>query len=349
MKTTFVSSVAISSVTRHSILRTQADLGSAQKEVTSGRLADVGLTLGGRTGQTVSLRQEHSRLETIIASNARATSRLEMTQLTLDHLRNTADNFLGNLIRGGDSKAEARTVQNEGVEGLKGLIEGLNSTSDGQHAFGGINSGVRPITEYFASPAASNKQAVDNAFAAAFGMTQSDPAVGTISAADMQAFLDGDFRALFEEPQWSADWSAASSEDVTTRISVSQSVQTSVNANEEGVRKLAMAYTMVADLGTQGLSSEAYSVVTAAAAQLASEGLSGIESLQSQAGGAQHRIAQMNERMSLQMDLLARDIRGLENVDPFEAATRVTDLMTQLETGYALTARIQRLSILNYL
>jgi flagellar hook-associated protein 3 FlgL len=36
-------------------------------------------------------------------------------------------------------------------------------------------------------------------------------------------------------------------------------------------------------------------------------------------------------------------------VDPFEASTRVAALMTQVETAYAMTARIQNLSLLKYL
>ena len=39
----------------------------------------------------------------------------------------------------------------------------------------------------------------------------------------------------------------------------------------------------------------------------------------------------------------------MENVDPEEASVRVTNLETQLDMSLALTARIQRLSILNYL
>jgi flagellar hook-associated protein 3 FlgL len=349
MKTTFVSTVAVSGAIRQSVLKTQGDLVPAQKEVTTGRLADVGKTLGGRTGQAVSLRQEHARLETILTTNGMAGSRLETTQLTLDQLRKTADGLLGTLISVGDSATAAQAVKQQAAEGLKGLVASLNVTADGRHLFGGINSGTAPMTDYFAAPAAASKQAVDNAFAAAFGMAQSDPGVAAISAADMQTFLDGDFRALFDDAQWSADWSAASSQNIESRISSTEVLDTSVNANEQAFRKLAMAFTMVADLGAEQLNKNAFGAVSETATRLISEGIHELTALQGRVGGAQARIAQVNERLSVQMDIFSSDIAGLENVDPFEAATRVTTLMTQLETGYALTARIQRLSILNYL
>lgn len=349
MKTTFVSSAAISGVTRQAMLRTQGEFVTAQKEVTTGRLADPGRTLGSRTAETVSLRQEHARLDTIVTTNGMAASRLETTQVTLDQLRKTADAFLGSLVSVGESATAAGALQQQAAEGLKGLIASLNSASGGQQLFGGINAGAAPMTDYFAAPASASKQAVDGAFAAAFGVAQTDPGVAAIAAAEMQAFLDGDFAALFDDAGWSADWSAASSETMRSRISATEVADTSVSANEGAMRKLAMAYTMVADLGADRLGEGAFGAVAETAKRLVSEGIHELTALQGRVGGTQARIAAMNERMSVQMDLLSRDVTGLENVDPYEAASRVTSLMTQLETGYALTARIQRLSILDYL
>ena len=349
MKTTFVSTAALAGVPRQAIQKTQSELVTAQKEISTGRLADVGRTLGGRTGQAVSLRQEHARLETILTTNQMAGSRLETTQLTLGQLRETASGFLGALVGVGKGTTGAAALQQAAEQGLKGLIGSLNASAGGAHLFGGINADAKPVADYYATPAAANKQAVDNAFAAAFGVAQTDPGAAAIGAADMQAFLDGDFRALFEDPQWSGTWSAATSQNVQSRISPTEVADTSVNANEQAMRKLAMAYTMVADLGAGRLNEATFRVVAETATRLVSEGIQDLTALQGRVGGTQARIAQMNERMSAQTDILATRIGSLENVDPYEAASRVTTLMTQLETGYALTARLQRLSILNYL
>jgi flagellar hook-associated protein 3 FlgL len=350
MKTTFVSTAAMAGVQRQAILKAQGELATAQKEISTGRLADVGLSLGSQTRQVVSLRAEHARLTTMVTTNHMAGSRLEASQLTLDHIRQTADEFLGALVAVGNGTTGARTLQQTAAEGLKGLIGSLNASAGGQYLFGGINSDAKPMADYFAAPApAASKQALDGAFAAAFGIAQGDPGTEAISAADMQSFLDGDFKALFEEPQWSTTWSAASPENIQSRISASEVVDTSVNANEQAFKKLAMAYTMVADLGAEGLDDATFRVVAEAATRLISEGIQEVTELQGRVGAAQGRIAQTTERMSMQIDLIAGDIGTLENVDPYEAATRVTTLMTQLESGYALTGRLQSLSILNYL
>ena len=51
----------------------------------------------------------------------------------------------------------------------------------------------------------------------------------------------------------------------------------------------------------------------------------------------------------MQIDLFERNILDMEGVDPYEVSNRVTALLTQIETSYALTARIQQLSLLKYL
>jgi len=86
MKTSYISTSSLSAATRLSLSKTQAKLAEAQKEVTTGRLADVGASLGYKTGQTLSLRQEHARLTTIVDTNSVVSTRLTATQAALKSL-----------------------------------------------------------------------------------------------------------------------------------------------------------------------------------------------------------------------------------------------------------------------
>ena len=86
MKTNIHLDSSISAATRVSVVETQAKLAEAQKEVTTGRLADVGASLGYKTGQTLSLRQDYARLKTIIDTNSVVSTRLSTTQTSLTSL-----------------------------------------------------------------------------------------------------------------------------------------------------------------------------------------------------------------------------------------------------------------------
>ena len=80
MKASFVSSNAISEAMRYQMMRMQADLVRSEKEVVTGRVADPGLVLGARAGQSISLSRDVNRLGTLIDSNGLVSSRLASTQ-----------------------------------------------------------------------------------------------------------------------------------------------------------------------------------------------------------------------------------------------------------------------------
>jgi flagellar hook-associated protein 3 FlgL len=349
MKSTFISTSSISAATRLSLMKVQQQLADAQKEVTTGRLADVGESLGFRTGQTISLRQEHTRLKTIIETNSGVSTRLKATQTTLQSLVDNAQAFVSQLLGSRAGGGNAAVAQKEAESGLATFTDTMNTTFADGYLFAGVNSDVKPLTSYYDTPPPANQQGVANAFLTAFGITQSDPAVQNITTASMQTFLDTTFADLFNDPSWSTDWSSASNQNVRNRISTSELIETSVNANEDAFRKLAKAYTMVADLGVQNLDQGTFQTVIDQALSDTSEAIQEIGQLQSGLGVAQQRVTDASDRMSLQVDILTSQVNSLEGVDPNEASTRVSALLTQIESSYALTARIMGLSILNYL
>ena len=348
MKTTHISTSALSEATRRSLTKLQMKLAQTQKEVTTGRHADVGLTLGYRTGETISLRQEHLRLQAITDTNAVTATRLDAAQSSLQALAETTQKFLDQLMAGGTSNESQQLLQTQARSALSMFADVLNTSVDGASLFAGINADVRPITDYLA-PGSANAQAVADAFTTAFGVPQSDPSVANIDAADMQDFLDTTFAGLFDPSAWSGTWSAASDQNIRSRISSSELVETSVNANDDTFRKLASGLTMIADLGITNLNEDAFQTVVASATHTVTQALAGLTNLQASLGVAQERVAKANDRMSIQIDILSNHIGVLEGVDPYEASTRVSALLSQVETAYAMTARIEKLTILNYL
>ena len=212
-----------------------------------------------------------------------------------------------------------------------------------QHADTGDECGLVRI------PASVASQSISASFTASFGTVRSDQANVGITAANMQTFLDGPFSAQFSASAWSSNWSTASDRNMRSRISTSELVETSVNANDAGIRQLAEAFTMVADLGTQNLNASAFQALIDTAAKRAGEAVQKLGNTQSALGVTQERVTRSSDHMSLQIDIMNKHISALESVDPYEASTRLSSLTTELETAYAVTARIQKLSILNYL
>ncbi|HLH10382.1 MAG TPA: flagellar hook-associated family protein [Methylovirgula sp.] len=349
--TPFISSYALSTNLMQSILTAQNNLAQAEQEVSTGTYADVGLTLGAQTSQDISLRSEQSLLETLNTTNNLVSTNLSTAQNALQTLQTTAQNLLKSLVgTSGDNGASdgAASVQQDAQSALQSLISELNTNVNGSYIFAGINTSVAPITDYYGA-GAPNQSAVNTAFSSTFGFSQSSSNVSTITSSQMQSFLTNQFAPLFQGSNWTSDWSSASNTATTAEISPSQTVTTSVSANQPAFQELAQAYTMVAELGTQNLSSSAYQTLSSNAQSLINSALTGLTDLQSQLGTVQSAITAANSQMSVQMNVLSTQIGNLENVNTYQASTQVTDLQTQIETAYTLTSQLSQLSLVKYL
>ncbi len=348
MKISYISTAALNEATRSSVMRSQQALLQAQQEISSGRKADIGLDLAATTGQVVSLRSEIQQLVMIQDTNSINHARLNASDDALAGISEVAQEFLGSLLASDNSNYGPPVVAQQAKAFLATLTDLANTSFNGDFLFAGINSGERPFNDYFET-GASNKLAVDTAFVTAFGVAQNDPTVGSITATNMATFLDGAFSSLFDDPAWSTDWSTAYDTNISARISTSVTREVTTNANIDPIRSLTQALTMVADLGVEGLNENAFDEIVARARVLTGEALVGLDQARASLGITQESIAHANEKMSKQVDLLTITVDKFESVDMYEASTRINSLLTQIEMSYAVTARIQNLSILNHI
>ncbi|TPL12470.1 flagellar hook-associated family protein [Mesorhizobium sp. B2-4-14] len=345
---TSVSSAAISNAMRYQQMRMQADLVKATKESSTGKVADVGLALGGRTAQSVTFSRDLDRLNVIIDSNGLVAARLSSTQTSLGQLSGVAQTFLSSLTTASSGDNSDSLTQSTGQTTIQQLASILNTSVNGEYLFAGTNTDVKPINDFTAagSPA---KAAFDASFVAKFGFTPDDPAAATITAAQMDDFITNDVTPQFLGPGWQANMSNATDQQIVSRIALNETTATSTSANSDGVKKLAMAAAMVSSLMSTNISQAAKDTIITRSQSLVGEALSGIGQVQSETGIVQKRVSDASDRMKTQVDLFERHILDLEAVDPAEAATRVADLTQHIETSFALTARLQQLSLLNYL
>ena len=270
-----------------------------------------------------------------------------MTQNRITQLNKTATDFLKDLIAARSTDGGGRVILPPASSNLQDLIGALNVSYNGSSLFAGINTQNAPITPYTAGSA--SKTQVDADFLATFGFPQSSPAVATITPAQMQTFLDTTFDAEFASPAWNTNWSSATDQTMQSRISTTEIAETSVSANEIGFRRLAEAYTMMADLGNVNLSQETFQVVVDKAIGLVGSAINDLAALGGSVGTVQQRVTTATDKLKTQQDILNNQIVGMEAVDPTEASVRVETLRTQIQTALALTSQLQKISLINYL
>jgi len=344
-----ISTLSILSAPKKSVYESQRQLVDAQKELSTGRHADVGLQLGGKTADAIALRNGFDRNKSIIDMNGLAATELDFTQSSLTSLIDLVHQFSATLIGARNAQNGQEVVKTAAKSALESLSSILNQSHAGKFLFAGINSDVAPLADYFSTPASAGKSAVDAAFLAEFGVAQNGAGVTSITAAQMDTFLNGNFANLFTPGGWSPAFSSASDQNRIARIDTDYNVEVSANANEAAFRDLTMAITMAFDLGSGSLNQAAFEklvdkavTVSAAAAQEASL-------IAGRLGTAEKAISDSTERLKLRNDIVNREIVSLEGVDQYEVSTRITLLTTQLEASYSITARVSRLNLMNYL
>ena len=345
----YISSTSLLSSMRQTIMQSQSDLSTAQTELSSGTYADLGLSLGQGSGQVLSVAQQQNRLSGYTAGNTIATTRLTATDSALSSLQTTASAFLASLTSAASTGTLTSTLTDAAASNLSSLTSTLNTTVDNQAIFGGINTSAIPVTTYTTSPPSANKQAVDNAFSAAFGTSQTSTGASAITPAEMTTFLNGSFANLFSAASYGSTWSTASDQTQTTQISSSQTISTSVSANNAAFRGLAQAYTMVSELTGSNVTAATQQAVVQSAIAVVNTALGGLTDAQAGVGLAQTAITDANSRITAQSSLLTSENDSLTSVDVYALNNKLTALQTQIEASYKLTTTLQSLSLVNYL
>ena len=110
-----------------------------------------------------------------------------------------------------------------------------------------------------------------------------------------------------------------------------------------------MAATMLSDTSLQNLSPATAQVVINQATTLANEAVSGLSAVQTDVGLTQNRVTTATEQITATQNSNTTGADNLDGADPYQTATRISELQTQLESSYQLTAQLQQLSLSRFL
>lgn len=344
-----VSTLAIRQAAMASASRTQVQLERASREVSSGRHYDVGLKLGLATGRVIGAREAIGELDAIASTNELARSRMAVTEASLDAIADIASGFFETIVSASRSGVDRAILVEDARARLGTVVELLGASSDGAYVFSGTNTSEAPLADYLGEPMPASRSAVIAAFSSEFGFAPDDAQAATISQSQLQDYLDGSFQALFQDAAWRATFSTANGEAVGMRISPSEVASIAVNANDAGVRGLVASLVAVIDTGTASLDERTFQSLTESLAERVGAATGELTRMRSVVGMTQERLAKASERMIIERGILERVVGSLEGVDTLEASTRLELLATQLDVSYAVTARIQKLSLLDYL
>lgn len=331
----------------------QKDLGDRQKELSTGRKSDLDINLGSQLRQSVNKQSLSVTLDAYLSNNLISAARLDTTQTVLSDIASNAEKFKSSIILSQSDQNGRKIITDQARNFLNLLITSLNASNGNTYVFSGIKSNVQSMNQYFADPQSPAKTAIDATYLSnppdGFGFTQSSTLVSSITPDQMDNFINGRMSNLFSATEWTLNWSNADNRPLKNKISPNLQIDTSITANDPALRKFAMAYVMMADLGAEGMNDKTYQILTRNVTIALDEGLRLLNASRARAGVMQQEIDGANKKMLIQKDILSIQIDKLENADQTILAASINSLLNRIEASYALTAKLSRLSLTNYL
>lgn len=352
-----LSTLQISLMSRKHVADLTGALTTATGELSTGFREDVYADLGARSAQTLEFRNRMDRTESFVTSNRILEGKLEMMETSLTTARDAAQEFLSLAVSSAQTPNQiAPELRDQARSTLDLLISSVNVAYGGEYLFAGIDSDTKPMQEVGTVNPVSGRSPLDviGAIAGAGPATAAD-------AAAMIADLDAVFASTAVDPLDNYETTFFNGTDlldgfgvpnprVIAQVDDTETLTYGVQANDPPFRDLMKGLMMFAAVDvTQIADDAAYAAWAGAAVDALAAGIGGLDDIRVQVGTDRARLGDMLSFQMDRRDVYNNRIVDLEGVDAYETASRMQALQTQLEASYTATARIARLSFLNYM
>jgi len=364
MKIGHTSTYAMGGALRQLVGQAQNEITKANFEYTTEHLYQSGQVLGYKSGRFVGNEDHMSLLNNLMETNNMALIRAKIAQDSIKSLvgedgadkeKEGALNRFNEVLIGDQTTATPEAMQSTAQSTLDIFITALNSSYNGEYVFGGTNTRQAPFEYYQSGSGQGASGAVQQTFKDYFGFDIKDPQVANIKPDEMEKFINGPFGDLFEQPAWGQHFSKANDEPVLARISPSgEMVNVSISGNDIGFRHAMKNLVMIAEFSKIGLDDDTQKRMSDAArtgtdGKSTGRAITEIVLCSARLGTSRAQVKTANDRIDIQLTVLNQSRNDLIAVDKTEAAFRAHQWMNLVNESHLLTAKISKLSLLNFL
>jgi flagellar hook-associated protein 3 FlgL len=317
------------------VSRTRTQLEAAGKEMTTGQVSDLRAATGGDIGKLFAIDRSLALLTQRQSSLKLADGKTSVVQDRLAEFRETTESIGTNLLAAverGDM-VSAGTYALEAKHKVEQLMSALNSTYQGKSLFSG---------------AAEDRPAVAHA----------DVLLGQVedivtSATDMQSAISSTRSYFLDAGGGFEAQIYVGSSETAPPVALDEAVRagTTVKADHPAIRNVLMSLAIAATVSTAGdnLNADDRAALLTEAGTAMVSAKEGVIELSAELGMVQGQIAEALSRNGNDLQSLELARNEIVGVDAYEAASRFTALEGQLQSMYAVTARLSALNLTNFL
>ncbi|MDN5567962.1 MAG: hypothetical protein L0G27_04295 [Paracoccus sp. (in: a-proteobacteria)] len=317
--------------------RLKTTMTTLTQEMSSGEVADLGQRLQGNTRALHEIEGRLSRTTQVQANANEAAIQLQAIQDIFEGVRTTTTDLGVNLVSDPfvASTAQLGTRATEVANALDTVIQRLNGMDSNRYLLSGLASDRPPLS--------SGTEILDALQGVTAGLTTADEISTAITGwFDAPAGAGG-----FMDVVYHGTTGAGASIPVTDR----QSLEITTSAASPAVRDLLKGLATAAILERGVLAAQpdekanllrqsGHALIAADAALLGEMGRVGL---------GQQMVARAQTANAAALSTLEVSRNDIRRADPYETATALTEVQTQLETLFAVTARLSKLNLVDYL
>lgn len=307
---------------------------TAALEVASGKAADISRHRNGDIGPVVAIEATLQRLDGF----RQATNETALQAAQMQAALTTIQGLVAELplqLASFDTMVVAesrRAIITQAEDRLDAVIRALNVAPAGRAIFAGVETN---------GPALASAEDI---------LTALEAEISTAGATDATAVI-GVIDAWFADPAgFDTVGYRGGPGAAPVPISPEDKVELATTAADPALRDTLKALATATLLG-RGVTSDTETANALAhhAGEQLLQGSSDRVALAARIGLTEQRIEQASDRNKAEVSALQMSLNDMLAIDPFDAATRLQETQTQLESLYAVTARISRLRLVDFL
>ncbi|KEP70296.1 flagellar hook protein [Thioclava dalianensis] len=322
---------------RHHNAQLKSTLNRLSEEVVTGEKKDTGAALGGDFSAFSGINRSLTMLESYKIVTSEATLALDTMQASLGTIQSLSDQ-IGATILSSSNEANPTLVDAAVADAsvmFDTVISALNTNAAGQYLFSGIARDTAPLPTPDDLLAALTTEIA--------GATTAQEVVSRVSdwfdaPPGGGGFLDTAYQGDDSQP-------------VSYRVADSEVTQITSSAADPRLRDVLKGFAIAA-LTADGLfagNAAMRGQLAAASGEAIMTGNYTLTSLVADIGAHQGRVADAATRNAAEGTALQIARNGLVAADPYETASALEAMTTQLETLYTLTGRLSRLTLADYI
>lgn len=331
MQLSNIGDLAQSTLLRRDTARVKNDLDRLTGEMTSGMVADLNTALRGQFGPLAGLGRSLSLSEAHVAANGAAARFAEGQQIALQAVHGSVQAAGPAFLEaaGPGSDVQRSVLAGQASQQFRQALSALNTQIEGKALFGG---------------AALDRPAVSDADAILAGLETA--LLGVVGPADALDVVADWFDAPgggFETVAYQGSAVPMSDMVIGQGEAVGFGVTAADSAVRDSLRGLALGALL--DRGLFAGDPSSRRAIMQGAGEALITAADGLTVRRAEIGFAEARIETARVRTDAEMDALRLARAALVEADPYETALRLQEVRVQLETIYAVTARVSYMSL----